>query len=74
MDQEKKVYGKFAEVRLLGARALQLSQGAPPLIDIPLGVKRPLDIAKLELKAGVIPIEVRRKIGYFETKGNKDWE
>jgi DNA-directed RNA polymerase subunit K len=43
-------YSRFEVARLVGARALQIKMGAPILIDVPKGVRRPLDIAKLELK------------------------
>jgi DNA-directed RNA polymerase subunit K len=50
---------KFEVARLLGARALQIKMGAPILVKVPKTVERPLDIAKLELEQGVIPITVR---------------
>ncbi|HDH41054.1 MAG TPA: DNA-directed RNA polymerase subunit K [Candidatus Altiarchaeales archaeon] len=54
-------YTKFEIARLIGARALQIKMGAPILIKLPKGVKRPLDIAKLEFEKGVLPITVKRK-------------
>ncbi len=54
-------YTRFEVARLIGARALQIKMGAPILIDVPKGTKRPLDIAKLELKNEVLPITVKRK-------------
>ncbi|RLI92921.1 MAG: DNA-directed RNA polymerase subunit K [Candidatus Altiarchaeales archaeon] len=54
-------YTKFEIARLIGARALQIKMGAPILIKLPKGVKRPLDIAKLEFERGVLPITVKRK-------------
>jgi DNA-directed RNA polymerase subunit K len=56
-------YTRFETARLIGARALQIRMGAPILIKIPKGVKRPLDIAKLELERDVLPITVKRKDG-----------
>lgn len=53
-------YTKFEIARLIGARALQIKMGAPTLIKIPRGMERPLEIAKLELEKGVLPITVRR--------------
>lgn len=53
-------YTKFEKARLIGARALQIKMGAPILIGIPDDAKRPLDIAKLELESGVLPITVKR--------------
>ncbi|HEX55156.1 MAG: DNA-directed RNA polymerase subunit K [Candidatus Altiarchaeales archaeon] len=54
-------YNKFEKARLIGARALQIKMGAPVLIDLPKGVKRPLDIAKLEFEKGVLFMTVKRK-------------
>lgn len=54
-------YSRFEVARLVGARALQIKMGAPILIDVPKGMRRPLDIAKLELKNDVLPITVKRK-------------
>lgn len=36
--------------------------GAPILIDIPEGATSPIDISLKELKAGVLPITVRRTL------------
>lgn len=54
-------YTKYEKARLIGARALQIKMGAPVLIKVPMDVKRPLDIAKLELEKDVLPITVKRK-------------
>jgi DNA-directed RNA polymerase subunit K len=50
---------RFEKARLIGARALQLSTGAKPMIEVdePLD---PIDIATLELKKGVIPLDIRK--------------
>jgi len=53
-------YTRFEKARIIGARALQLSMGAPALIKIPKGVVLPIDIAMLEFKENVIPITVKR--------------
>ena len=53
-------YTRFEKARIIGARALQLSMGAPALIKIPKDVILPIDIAMLEFKEDVIPITVRR--------------
>ena len=44
----------------MGARALQLSLGAPPFIEIPKNARTSLDIAMEELERRVIPIIIRR--------------
>lgn len=53
---------RFEKARIMGARALQLSLGAPPFIEIPEGVNTSLDIALAELEQRVIPIIIRRKL------------
>jgi DNA-directed RNA polymerase subunit K len=55
---EKETYTKYEKARILGARALQLAYGAPPLIEVPEGVIDPLDLAELEFEKGVIPITI----------------
>jgi len=54
-------YNKFETARIIGARALQLAYGAPPLVKVPEGMTNPLDLAKLEFADGVIPIVVVKK-------------
>jgi DNA-directed RNA polymerase subunit K len=51
-------YTRYERARIIGARALQISLGAPVLIDI--DKKEPIDIAMAELEKGVIPITVKR--------------
>ncbi len=51
---------RFEKARILGARALQLSLGAPPFIKIPKEVATSLDLAYTELEKRVIPITIRR--------------
>ena len=51
---------RFEKARIMGARALQLSQGAPPFIDIPVSAATSLDISIKELEDRVIPITIRR--------------
>ncbi|MEM5812641.1 MAG: DNA-directed RNA polymerase subunit K [Candidatus Aenigmatarchaeota archaeon] len=56
-----KYKSRYEKTRILAARALQISQGSPVLIKVPKGVTKPLDIAKLEWEANVIPIEIKPK-------------
>jgi len=51
---------RFEKARIMGARALQLSLGAPPFIDIPVSAATSLDISMKELDERVIPITIRR--------------
>jgi DNA-directed RNA polymerase subunit K len=65
--EEKPIkYTKFEIARMLGARALQIAMGAPILVDLKDEdlaniAYNPIEIAKLELKQGVIPLDVVRK-------------
>ncbi len=49
---------KYEIARLIGARALQLSMGAPPLIKVADSKKTFIQIAEDELEKGVIPLSV----------------
>ena len=51
---------RFERARIMGARALQLSLGAPTFISIPETARTSLDIAFEELDQRVIPIVIRR--------------
>ncbi len=58
---------KYEKARILGSRALQISMGAPYLVE--MSKERleqlkynPLEIVKLELEAGKIPITVVRPL------------
>lgn len=51
---------RFEKARILGARALQLSLGAPPFIPVPKEVATSLDLAYTELEKRVIPITIKR--------------
>jgi DNA-directed RNA polymerase subunit K len=51
---------RFEKARIIGARALQLSLGAPPFVEILGGIINPVDIAFLEFNKGVVPLAVKR--------------
>ena len=53
-------YTRFEKARIIGARALQISYGAPVLVDYPENMLDPIDIAMLEFDADLIPISVVR--------------
>ena len=53
---------RFESARIMGARALQLSLGAPPFISLPKDASTSLDIAIKELEERVIPITIRRTL------------
>ncbi len=53
-------YTKFERTVIIGARALQLAYGAPPLMKVPEYVSDPLILAEMEFEEGVIPMVVLR--------------
>lgn len=55
-------YTRFEKARIIGARALQISMGAPSLIKVPKGVIEPIEIAMLEFEEEAIPITVKRAV------------
>jgi DNA-directed RNA polymerase subunit K len=75
--EEQKQFTKYEKARILGSRALQISMGAPYLIKISKEkleeIKfNPLEIAKLEFDAGVIPINVIRPLPEIEKEKPKE--
>jgi DNA-directed RNA polymerase subunit K/omega len=53
---------RFEKARIVGARALQISMGAPILIDISGGISSPIGIALKELEVGILPMTIRRTL------------
>jgi DNA-directed RNA polymerase subunit K/omega len=53
---------RFERARIVGARALQISMGAPVLLDVPETLRSPIDLAELELQEGALPISIRRSL------------
>lgn len=56
---------KYEKARLVGARALQISMGAPLLFelkeeDLEKINYNPIEIAKMELEKGILPITIKR--------------
>jgi len=49
---------RFERARLLGARALQISLGAPPLVDV--RATDPIEIAVAEFADGLVPMKSTR--------------
>ena len=58
---------KFERVRVIGARATQLSLGAPSTIDIK-NMTDALEIAEEELRQKNIPIKIRRNEWFYPTR------
>jgi len=54
-------YTRFEKARIIGARALQISLGAPVLVDYPEDMLDPIDIALLEFGEDLVPITVARE-------------
>ena len=53
---------RFERARIAGARALQVSLGAPILVELPPKMSDPIDIALAEIKAGILPMTIRRTL------------
>ena len=59
--KEPEKYTRYEKTRIVSARTLQIAQGSPVLVEVPKGMVKPVDIAKLEWEAGLIPIDIKRK-------------
>lgn len=59
--KDKDLYSKYEKTKIISARALQIAQGGPVLVDVPKGVTDPVQIAKLEWEKSLIPIDVKRE-------------
>jgi DNA-directed RNA polymerase subunit K len=53
-------YTRFEKARVIGARGLQIALGAPVLIEVPVDIVDPIEIATIEYEEGVIPISIKR--------------
>jgi DNA-directed RNA polymerase subunit K len=67
LEQLENQFSKYEIARILGARALQIAMDAPLLLKIDEKELEsinfnPLEIAKMELSAGVLPITVNRPL------------
>jgi len=74
---EKKNYTRYEKARLIGSRALQLSQGAPMKVELSKKelekIKyNPVEIATIEFEKGVLPITIRRTLPQEEKKEEKE--
>jgi DNA-directed RNA polymerase subunit K/omega len=62
--EQKNIFSKFEEVRIIAARAQQIAAGAPLLLkenEIPPGLSDPVELAKLEYKLGRLPVYIERE-------------
>jgi DNA-directed RNA polymerase I, II, and III subunit RPABC2 len=67
MSNDKVIVGppkvtRFEKARIVGARALQISMGAPILVNADEAVSNPIDIALKEMDIAVLPITIRRTL------------
>jgi DNA-directed RNA polymerases I, II, and III subunit RPABC2 len=51
---------RFERARITGARSLQLSLGAPPLVNVPENATSSIAVAVEELEQKALPISIRR--------------
>ncbi len=54
-------YTRFERARIIGSRALQISMGAPVLVDVSEDLIDPIEIAITEYKEDLIPMTVKRE-------------
>lgn len=71
MVEAEERYTKYEKARMIGSRALQIAMGAPFLIklsdkDLEVINYSPLEIAKKEFEAGVIPLTIKRPLPQVE--------
>jgi len=67
MAEAREKFTKFEIARMLGARALQISMGAPFLVKLTDKQLQeihynPIEIAKMELEKDVLPLTVKRPL------------
>ena len=67
MAEETVEYTKFERARMIGSRALQISMGAPLMIELTKEEQEstgynPIKIARLEFEKGVIPLTIKRPL------------
>ncbi len=62
---------KYERAKIIGERAIQISNGSEVYIEVPEGIWDPLQIAEIELKQKKIPFTIRR---YLPNGDYEDWE
>ena len=68
---------KYEMARMIGARALQISMGAPFLVklekeDLEKLHYNPVEIAKLEFEKGIMPIAINRPSASSSSSASKE--
>jgi len=64
---EKHKYTKYEKTRIIGARALQIANGAPVLVKLSDDELKKInysaiELAKMEFKKGTLPITIKRPL------------
>lgn len=64
---DTKIFTKYEKARIIGARALQISMGAPLLLklkeeDLEKIFYNPVAISKMEFEKGILPITIKRPL------------
>ena len=67
--QTRAILSKYEKTRILGARATLIAKGAQPYVNTD-GETDPIEIARMELNAKMLPIIVRR---YLPNGKYEDW-
>ena len=60
--KDPNTYTRYEKTRIISARALQISQGSPVLIKLTRPMS-PVEIAKMEWEAGLIPSDIKKEKG-----------
>lgn len=73
-ENNKIIYTKYEKARMVGSRALQISQGAPFYVKLSEKELKainynPIEIATIEFEQGLLPITVKRPLPKKEKKG-----
>ena len=53
---------RFEKARIVGARSLQISMGAPSFIPMEGKYRGPIEVATAELEEDALPISIRRSL------------
>jgi len=59
---EEEMLTRYEKARIIGARALQISMGAPSALQTHENLLHPIDIALSEFEQGIIPLKVKKKV------------
>ena len=73
---EQKKFTRFEKARIIGARSLQISQGAPLMIELSEEELKkirydPIQIAKREFDEGVVPLTIIKEEVEVKTEKKK---